>query len=107
MPSHCPSSGAWAKVQPHGTLHLQTSNQSPLSRQLGTSAIASSSGSASTAILSPPGLGIKGGGHEASHEVDRLLAVQSLLADQRAPGPERERVADRRGLDAAPEQLAE
>jgi hypothetical protein len=52
-------------------------------------------------------LGIKGGGHEASHEVDRLLAVQSLLADQRAPGPERERVADRRGLDAAPEQLAE
>src|SRR6185295_2928754 len=43
MPLHSPSSGAWAKVQPQGTRHLQTSNQSPLSRQLGTSAIASSS----------------------------------------------------------------
>jgi hypothetical protein len=32
MPSHCPSSGAWAKVQAQGTLHLHTSNQSPVSR---------------------------------------------------------------------------
>src|SRR4051795_4718332 len=39
MPSHCPSSGAWAKVQAQGTRHRQTSNQSPLSRQLGMSAI--------------------------------------------------------------------
>jgi hypothetical protein len=42
-PSHCPSSGACAKEHPQGTLHLHTSNQSPVSRQRWTSAIASSS----------------------------------------------------------------
>jgi hypothetical protein len=39
MPLHSPSLGAWANVQGHGIVHLQTSNQSPIARQRGTSAI--------------------------------------------------------------------
>src|ERR687884_425171 len=34
-PSQSPSVGGWAKVHGHGTVHLQTSNQSPTTRQLG------------------------------------------------------------------------
>jgi hypothetical protein len=53
MPSHCPSSGACAKVQPQGTRHLHTSNQSPATRQRGTSAIAPSSCPICARIVSP------------------------------------------------------
>src|SRR5919106_1009067 len=42
IPSHSSSSGACAKVQPQGTRHLQTSNQSPASCHWGTSAMATS-----------------------------------------------------------------
>jgi len=60
MPLHSSSSGAWAKVHPQGTLHLHTSNQSPVGRQPGTSAIASSSTSGRWRSSHPAGRQIKG-----------------------------------------------
>src|SRR3954447_5645481 len=61
-PSQSPSVGGWANVHGHGTAHLQTSNQSPAPRQLGTSAIPSPPSTlnpSAGAIVSPAGQRVK------------------------------------------------